>query len=151
VKGRVGQLNDCQLTAYLCQLNRSTGEPAGQPILIGTWRDKVEDPAQDWIMAFDMSRDGTRPARPTTIFDPGPTGYDARTAPAKERRQLLAGHLERTAERNRRSDRPIPSQLCGGQGLRPDGGTEPIQTLSRADSLKLTLSDHPFIVTLAQE
>ena len=33
----------------------------------------------------------------------------------------------------------------------PTVGTEPIQTLGRADSLKLTLSDHPFIITFAQE
>ena len=33
----------------------------------------------------------------------------------------------------------------------PTVGTGPIQTLSRADSLKLTLSDHPIIITLAQE
>jgi hypothetical protein len=32
----------------------------------------------------------------------------------------------------------------------PTVGTEPVQTFSRADSLKLTLSDHPFIITLAQ-
>jgi hypothetical protein len=33
----------------------------------------------------------------------------------------------------------------------PTVGTEPIQTLGRADSLKLTLSDHPVIITFAQE
>ena len=32
----------------------------------------------------------------------------------------------------------------------PTAGTEPIQTPGTADSLKLTSSDHPFIITLAQ-
>jgi hypothetical protein len=69
----------------------------------------------------DPGRPGlTRPARPTALFDPGPARYDARTAPPKDRRHILAGRLERAAEGGRRSVRAVPSQLPGGPGLRPD-------------------------------